>query len=429
MKKMVIAAVLLLLGGAWYSAVSNYIEKPQEYQKLLKNAQEMEAKGIYYDAILDYQEALKYNLKNVNLYYKIAEAYEQLGEDENYEQMMLEAINLEKDNEEAVLTLTDHYLALDKKEDAIALLKGQIKKNGSESLNAKLQTLAGGYTRYSQEYEYISNPCIGYMKVQMNSQMGLVDATGKTVIWPQYNDIGVFGSNNFAPVKTENETYFIDENNYKRRVADVDCQELGIANEGVIPACQNGKWGYLNFDLQPVTEFVYDAATPVFSSMAAVCKDGKWALVDAKLNQITEFEFDDVIRDDWGFCSRNGVVFAKSSDAYRLINSEGLQIGKDTFENARAFVSDQPAAVQKDGKWGFVSISGELVQECRYQDADSFSEIGYAPVEENDLWGYIKGNGDYLITPVFDGAKCFTGKGLAPVMNNGTWSFIQLDIF
>mgnify|MGYP000394041338 CR=1 FL=1 len=99
MKKMVIAAVLLLLGGAWYSAVSNYIEKPQEYQKLLENAQEMEAKGIYYDAILDYQEALKYNPKNVNLYYKIAEAYEQLGEDENYEQMMLEAINLEKDNE------------------------------------------------------------------------------------------------------------------------------------------------------------------------------------------------------------------------------------------------------------------------------------------------------------------------------------------
>ena len=60
---------------------------------------------------------------------------------------------------------------------------------------------------------------------------------------------------------------------------------------------------------------------------------------------------------------------------------------KIPFENARAFVSDQPAAVQKDGKWGFVSISGELVQECRYQDADSFSEIGYAPVEENDLWG------------------------------------------
>ena len=73
MKKLVIAAVLLLLGGAWYSAVGNYVKKPQEYEQLIKSAEEMEAKEIYYDAILNYQAALEYKSGNLSLNYKIAE--------------------------------------------------------------------------------------------------------------------------------------------------------------------------------------------------------------------------------------------------------------------------------------------------------------------------------------------------------------------
>ena len=88
MKKLVIAAVLLLLGGAWYSAVGNYVKKPQEYEQLIKSAEEMEAKEIYYDAILNYQAALEYKSGNLSLNYKIAEDYKKLGEDEKYEQTM-----------------------------------------------------------------------------------------------------------------------------------------------------------------------------------------------------------------------------------------------------------------------------------------------------------------------------------------------------
>ena len=313
MKKLVIAAVTLLLGGAWYSAVSNYLEKPQEYHALIKTAENMEEKEIYYDAILNYKAALEYQPENVDLYYRIADDYEKLGEDENYEQTMQEAINMSKDNEEAVFALADHYLENGDKEDAIALLREQRNKTGSEAIDAKLQTLAGGYTSFGQDYEFISNACIGYMKVTMNGQSGLVDASGKIVIWPQYENIGLFGTNGFAPVKTEDSVYFIDQNNYKRRVPDGTYEELGIANQGLIPAKQNGKWGYLNLDLQPVTEFVYDEVTPAMDSLVAVKQGEKWALWDAQLNPVTEFQFDDVIRDDWGFCSRNGVVFARSA--------------------------------------------------------------------------------------------------------------------
>lgn len=429
MKKSLIAAVLLLLGCAWYSAVSNYIEKPKEYHALIKKAEAMEAKEVYYDAILNYKAALEYKPGNAELYYKIAEDYRKLGEDDNYEQVMDEVINLEAENETAVFELADYYLEDGRKEDAIALLKEQKNKTGSEAINTKLQSLAGGYTSFSQQYEYISNPCSGCMKVQMDEQWGLADSSGKTVIWPQYENIGLFGSNGFAPVKAGNASYFIDQNNYKRRVPDETYEELGIANQGLIPAKKNGKWGYLDFDLHPLTEFVYDEATPVLNSLAAVSQNGKWALLNENLDLVAGFEFDDVIRDEWGFCSRNGVVFAKRKDAYLLLDNEANQLGDNTFENASAFVSANPAAVMNGEKWGYVTTEGELVLEYRYQGAGSFSEIGYAPAETDDGWGYIKENGDFVIKPEFEGAKSFSESGIAPVMNNGSWNFIQLDIF
>lgn len=429
MKKLVIAAVMILLGGAWYSAASNYVKKPQEYQRLISNAKKMEEKGIYYDAILNYKAALEYKPENEQLYYSMAEDYKKLGEDENYEESMKQIITLGQDNESVVFELADYYLENDNKEDAISLLKEQKTKTGSEAIDAKLQTLAGEYTVFGQEYDFISNPCSGFMKVELNGQQGLVNNMGKAVIFPQYEKIGVFGSNGFAPVKSDTSAYFIDQNNYKRRVPDEEYEELGIANQGVIPAMKGEKWGYLDFDFQPLTDFVYDYVTPVMNSLAAVKRDGKWAIVDEKINPVTGFEFDDVILDDWGFCSRNSVVFVKRQDGYILLGNDGRQKETDVYEDASAFTSQNPAAVMAGGKWGFVSSEGELVLEYRYEEADSFSEIGYAPVRKDDAWGYIKENGDYVIEPQFEGAKSFNEKGIAPVMDSGAWSFIQLDIF
>lgn len=60
----------------------------------------------------------------------------------------------------------------------------------------------------------------------MDGQQGLTDSQGNVVIWPQYEKIGVFGTGGFAPVKTETSVYYIDQNNYKRRVPDGEYEEL-----------------------------------------------------------------------------------------------------------------------------------------------------------------------------------------------------------
>lgn len=429
MKKLMIVAVAALLGLSWWTTFSSAVQKPAEYQSYLAEAQKNEKKGIYYDAILNYQKALEYHPENMDIYLKIAEAYKNLGDENGFIQACTQAMNLEGDGEQAVMILADYYLEKGQKGDAIALLQAQIQQQESNgSLRAKLNSLAGGFDYIGEEYDEISNACGSCMLVKSGEDLGITDLQGNVVIRAQYEQMGMFGENGFAPVQKDGTWYYIDTNNYKRRQPDEEYEFLGVCNQGAIPAKKDGKWGYLNEDFQPVTKFEYDGATPFLNGLAALKKGEKWAIINTELKAVTDLGFDDIVCDDWGFCSRNGVVFAKIGEKYYLINSEGVQIG-DEYDAVSPFLSSGPAAVMQAGKWGFVSSKGDQVLKCMFENASAFSELGYAPVCSGGKWGFIKENGDFVVEPQFEGAKTFNKEGAAPVKENGKWKLIQLDIY
>lgn len=66
-------------------------------------------------------------------------------------------------------------------------------------------------------------------------------------------------------------------------------------DQKLAPACQNGKWLYLDQTGQAVTEAVYDAtygnteevyASPLLNGYAPVCRDGQWGLLDSTGTEI-----------------------------------------------------------------------------------------------------------------------------------------------
>lgn len=430
MKKLLILTVAGLFAAAWWSTLDTTVTEPAKYEAYLKEAQAYEEKGIYYDAILAYREALVYQPDSMSIYLKIADDYKKLEDFEEFENTCSSAISLGGDNETAIFTLADYYIESGQKQEAISLLKRQIeKKENNEALKEKLNTLAGGYQALSGEYESISVSCNGYMRVTYDEKYGMLDSEGHKVINPQYDAIGLFGTNGFAPVKDGENWYYIDTNNYKRRMPDEPYDSLGVVSQGILPAEKEGKWGYLNEDFQQVSELEYDGATPFLNGIAAVKKGEKWALINNEMEIFTDYVFDEVVTDEWGFCSRNEVVFVRSGEQYMLLDKEGKQLGTEVFEKASPFISSQPAAVMQGGKWGFVSVKGEIVMECHFQNAGSFSEIGYAPASDGDSWGYIGSSGDFILEPEFEQAKAFNSNGIAPVKQEGTWKLIQLDIY
>ena len=421
--------MVLLFGLGWYSTIKTTIERPVRYREYLRRAEQLETKEIYYDAVLEYQKALEYKPNNQDIYLKMAEDYLMLGENQKFESTCKSAIALGGENEEVIFRLADYYIEKGENREAISLLRRQAQnKKDNSAIMAKLRSLAGGYDFVGTEYEMISDCMSDYMLVSSGGQMGLINGAGNVVIRPQYEYISLFGTNGFAPVSKDGHLYYIDTSNYKRREPEETYEYLGICNQGKIPACKDGRWGYLNENFSPATEFDYEEATPFLNGLAALKMGGKWAIINSDMNKVTEFEFDDVIRDDWGFCSRNGVVFARSGESYILVNEKGAEIAGG-FEDARPFVSGGAAAVKQGGKWGFLSKDGSMKLEFVFQEAKSFSDIGYAPVREDTLWGYIKENGEFVIEPTFSDAKSFNTKGIAPVKSGGTWQLIILDIY
>jgi len=75
-----------------------------------------------------------------------------------------------------------------------------------------------------------------------------------------------------------------------------------------------------------------------------------------------------------------------------------------------------------DGRWGFVSISGELVINPQFERAEVFAE-GLAAIRL-DKWGHVDGSGKFVINPQFDEAASFA-NGLARVKMGGRTGYIN----
>ena len=232
--------------------------------------------------------------------------------------------------------------------------------------------------------------------------------------------------------KTDGEWSYIDEDGQTRKVPDKEYGDLGMFSEDRVSSSKEGKYGYLDENMEPAGKFIWDDLTGIRNGTGAGLADGKWTLVDDDGEARNDGQYDDVIIDENGFCSAQECIFVKEDGTYHIINTKGKQIGGLEFENARAFTEDGYAAVCSGGKWGFVDQDGELVIDYSYEDARSFQN-GYAAVCVEGKWGYIDEDGNMVIDPVFTEATYFSSHGTAAVKMNvqgeEVWRLIQLDLF
>jgi hypothetical protein len=81
-------------------------------------------------------------------------------------------------------------------------------------------------------------------------------------------------------------------------------------------------------------------------------------------------------------------------------------------------------AVEKNGRYGFEAVGGEVVISCKYEDVDWFSG-GLAAVKLNGKWGFIDRKDRPVIPFKYELASSFS-EGLAPVKLHGKWGFINI---
>lgn len=416
--------ILILLG--WYNTIRGIGSEDAEYRRHMQKANEYEAKEIYIDALAEYKAALDYAKNPYAAKLKILDMYlalEKYSDFMDYGEAMLKEYDYPED---LVTKLIDYCMENQKETYAVGLLNQAIeKKPENEDYARMLVELRGTYTEKFIGQESLGQSYNGYFVYKDESLFGLLDKEGDVKFNAEYEVILPYGKDpEYAPVKKEGKWFYIDKDGYKKLVPDGEVDSLGMFGDGIAVFCREGLYGYADKDFVIAAEPIWEEATAFANKRALVCKDKKWALIDQDFNFLTEYVFEDVVRDSFGFATSESVFIAKKGEKYGVYDLEGNKIGNADFDMAKAFVSNEPAAVLSKGKWGFVGKDGVWKIEPSYNDADSFSNE-LAPVRIGELWGYIDIDNTVRIKPDFEEALTFSQQGYAPVRLS-SWKLIKL---
>lgn len=81
-------------------------------------------------------------------------------------------------------------------------------------------------------------------------------------------------------------------------------------------------------------------------------------------------------------------------------------------------------SVCKDGKWGYMNKSGEIVIDYQFEDVGIFKEDGLAYVVTDGKYGFIDKTGAYIINPQYDDAGPYC-DGLAYVKHGEEYGYVN----
>lgn len=188
-------------------------------------------------------------------------------------------------------------------------------------------------------------------------------------------------------------------------------------SEGLAPALQDGKWGYVDYERKIVIPFKFKFAGQFDQGMARVNLNDKFFFINQKGIRVRP-EFDGAFDFHEGLAAvevgRN-VGYIRRDGTFAIPPAHGSASGIDFSEGL--------AAIRVNGRVGFMDRAGKIVIQPKYDDVFAFSDER-APVELGEKWGYIDKTGNLAIPIRYDIAHMFS-EGLASVERNRKWQYID----
>ncbi len=150
---------------------------------------------------------------------------------------------------------------------------------------------------------------------------------------------------------------------------------------------KKGRAFYVNENLDDTIGRAFKNGNDFSNGLALVQEldDDKWHYIDKNGNEAMNC---DNFKEMKSFSDGLALVQQKDNDKYIFIGTDGKKKIETEFDLARPF-NEGLAAVQKDGKWGFIDKDGNQTIDCQFDWVGSFYSNGLAEVQ--------KGNEEYII--------------------------------
>ena len=423
-RALVPVVMIFLMAISVYYYLSNISSENKEYQGYITQGDDYYEEKLYVKAVAAYAKAQAMK-DSVEVDKKVADCFEVQGLEMDTERLYEQMLENYPKNVKAYEYAMEYYMKNNKYEDVYSA-SAVMQKRGltSEKITDILKQIQYAYflneSVVANVGEYFNGYCIAESKT---GEKGLISENGGVALGGiKYKTVTDFYTDCSAITTVEDEVYFVDADgnrtmNYK---GEETAQELGLYTGDCYWVKAGDTYSYYNEKGEKLSNN-YQLAVNFSGDISMVQQDDKWTLINSKYEEIGNKKYANVIIDENGFAIRKGLLFTNyEGKGYQLTNTDGENVSEEYYEDARLMIDGTYAAVQKDGKWGFIDADGKEVIEPQYEDARSFSN-GYAAVQKDGKWGFINQDNEMVIEPEFDDARSFNSLMRSFVKKEDKW--------
>lgn len=234
--------------------------------------------------------------------------------------------------------------------------------------------------------------------------------------------------NGVTLVKSGDRVFLLDEKGVRKAYFDhriSDCTGLG---ESMLACRIDNSYGY--YDQNGNKLFGdYLFAGRFREGVAAVQTEKGWQIINTSGEKISDKVFEEVRLGPSYECCIGGRILAKENGSFSVYDAKLEKVSQSLFQDCDVFLSeDGYAAVEINGKWGFVDRAGELVIPAEYDDAKSFMN-GLAAVKKDGVVSYISPSGEAVLTGEFKECGYFNAHGICVAKNDAYCTVIERYYF
>ncbi|GHT81210.1 hypothetical protein FACS1894125_1520 [Actinomycetota bacterium] len=254
-----------------------------------------------------------------------------------------------------------------------------------------------------------------------------VNTTGESIS-QSYSAITPFG-NGFGGVVNSGKPQII--NNEGKKIYEIGLPYIAFgpmgSNGAFATQLEDHSWIYLNkdfsklFDKNVSRSFDYGSTFVNTSdgSQAAVKYDGSWKIINGQGERSVKESYDTIYTDglDRAIVADRYFAIPLGGDKFKMYKTGGQAVCDKEFTLVNQFTSaTSPTVVQIDGKNQFIDVDCNIVLNANaFEDAHPFSN-GFAAVKRDGLWGYIDRSGNVVVDFAFAEAGGFSRSSTAFVV-------------
>lgn len=315
------------------------------------------------------------------------------------------------------------------------------------------------YTCRCQEIQKLNS---NLFRIKKEGNYGLLDSLGRELLPPIYGIIYGIGDNGLVSTYLSEKGGGIVNLNNEVILPFKYGRVWGFGNRKVTPIeNENFKWAIVNEKGNFKTSFMYDYISPYNKTQTAtVIKGTKKGLINRFGELIVKPKYDKVLNysgdvkkteniyympiqlnEKWGIVTSTGKELVppiyskrvnlslptsvKRNGFWTFLNKKGKEVIPSNFDSI-LYPKNDIVGVKKNNKWGFVTKSGDVLSDCKYNRFHSLSKAKYSCVTRNNKFNILNRKGEFFATDL-DSVKLdfrYTKYGFV-VSRNRKWGVVD----